>query len=366
MRLTRNLIQSRNRRADFLLPFLLSFFLSSVLLPSSFSQKAVYCAKLPGLLERNLTYEESAKAITFAGSLTGDSKPFLYVRKTSMRSQAKAAALGMMPLAVKLDNHLNEMPHLTSDEAEEEGKRPELQKSLNEFIGLFKDRAPDPNWYLYSNSPLFEEFFKKKERLLLEHPDRGVVLLMDKAGEKIILNQAIEELASYLDVGLVFIDGETPTEISAKNLGKSRPVILNLKSNQVPDESAAIGVSVATQLQKATPENSLILFMMPESIGEAEAWGFSKDKADRYVTNGKRILKDLTSYGFKSSIVRVKAVQSLMASSKPVARGSKSLVVVIGESAGGGNVRVPGESARYQVFAGAISQGRMLGVRGEI
>jgi len=107
-----------------------------------------------------------------------------------------------------MDDKLKTPPKMRAEQLEEAMQEPALQPSLNKFIDAFKGHKPDPNWYFYSNSPQFSDYFKKIKRMNLESPEKGALLLMDQDGEKTLLNQAVADAAKYLHVGLVFVEGK--------------------------------------------------------------------------------------------------------------------------------------------------------------
>jgi hypothetical protein len=309
----------------------------------AYSETATWCGKLPGLLERNYAYDESGPAIKLAEALAGAGEPFLYIRQTSVKTQALASSASAAVAITSASDKSKDVPKITAAQAQEMMKDPELQPVLNNFVGLFKESEAEPNWYFYSNSARFSNYFARK--VLLETPEKGAVLLMDKAGEEKFLNRAVTDVAQYLNVGLILVEGATSVDFSLPRNAKSHPLILKLQTaGNVDHNRLSERIETADLLQSAKSDTVSVLFLMPETKADARAWGFNEEKSAQYATNGKRIMRDLDNYGLTKATAKPKSREAAVAAVNAASGSKRSLIVVVGESGDGGGVRVPGST----------------------
>jgi hypothetical protein len=302
-----------------------------------------FCAKPTGLVERNVAYRDSSGSRELAARLAGPNKTFLYMRRTSSHAQVRAAMATLAFASVMLGDKpfgANTPPaeKLTADQLEQIQDLPTLAAITEKEKKTFEDAATEPNWYFYSNSSRFADYFTKQRNLALEDPDRGVLLLMNNEGEKAGLAKVSSEMIKALGAEVVLIEGEGGDDLNPADI-KSHPLILRV-TDASDSKSSETSMNLYKMIQSKAIVDTTFLFLMPETPEEATAWGFPPDRAEDYVTNGKRILGDLDRYGLSTQVMRIKSRASLAAAvaSKP----KDHLFVLVGESSDGKTVRVPG------------------------
>ncbi len=323
-------------------PWLALFFSTGSLV---FATNAVWCAKPLGLLERNHTFEldDTQRGIRLAQSLSASGTTFLYLRRTPVESQTYAAVGGMIYGIQRATNP--SASKLTVDEIDAELKKPALQQGLSELTTAAKNARTEPNWYFYSNAPVFKQYIHEHLQLDLQSPDKGALLLMDDSGAQAAWLRIVTDLVSYLKPTLILLQGEEPPV--SFDLPKSlanRPLVIRLRGvNDSISHDVTLGMDAISELSTADAKTTSIIFLMPETKNETRDWHFSDEKAERFVTNGSRILQDLHQYGFTASVTKAKSRDNALAAIKD-ARSSKRLVVLVGEAGDHNDIRVPGSS----------------------
>ena len=305
--------------------------------------RATFCAKPTGLVERNVSYRESSVSRELAARLAGPGKTFLYMRRTSSHAQVRSAMAEMAAASVMLGEkpfgaNTPAFDVLTADQLEQIQDSPALASVIEKEKATFENARTDPNWYFYSNSGRFVDYFTKQRKLALEDPDRGVLLLMNEEGEKGSLVSISNEMIKALGAEVVVIEGEGGDDLNPADI-KSHPLILRIR------DASELGLSETSMnlykmIQSKAVAETTFLFLMPETIAEATVWGFAPDQAEAYVTNGRRILDDLDRYGVTTQVVKIKSRASVAAAVASKPKGE--LFVLVGESSDGKTVRVPG------------------------
>jgi hypothetical protein len=302
---------------------------------------AVWCAKPGGLLERNATYRSSANARALTASLA-DGHEYLYVTRTSSEAQARAAAGGLLIGLTRLDS--KGAKELTPDEAEQLMNSPEARDTVRQIVDASKTAKTEPNWYFYSNSPSFGEYFKTMG--LEIDASTGALLLMDADGERKLLPSVMQRLVKGIRPHVVVIDGPAPfQEVEFDAVGSRAPLVLKLNAaaggERKPVQSA---MTVASRLRNASSADTAVIFLMPETAKQATAWGFDEELATQYATNGRRILKDVDRYGLASAVAKTPTLAAATEAIRGAAAAGKKLIMIIGESSDGESVRIPGSS----------------------
>ena len=275
--------------------------------------QGTFCGAKTGLVERNATYRESSLSRLLAARLAGEGKTFLYMRRTSMDAQTRSVLALISYMAVAsgdkpLGDKTPPADKLTTDQLDAIQDIPAVAEVLKTSRELSEKSKPEPNWYFYSNSPSFKDYFSDMK---LEAPEKGALLLTSTKGERSILAKTANDIIRTVGADVLIIEGEGGEELNPASMS-SHPLILHLKGGIEPGSSQK-SMDFNRMLGNADPTTTTFLFMMPETADEAKSWGFSDMKADAYAVNGKRILSDLNRYGLAPRVVKIKDRASMAA-----------------------------------------------------
>jgi hypothetical protein len=279
---------------------------------------------LPSAVEmRDATYEQSEGVRGFAEQLVGPGDNYVFIRRVDAPTQL---AISNRELSIAV----GEKPP-TIEEA-----RAMVREDPN--IALL---ANEPIWYAYSSSTDF------KNRVEQEGINfaRGSVLEMTKPLEEGLLGgsadrRAAEEIESVIrnsDPRLIILEGDRVPELNIET--SKRTMILKVSSGGSL-EALKSRVNLLRGMNEASNEDVAILNLMPTRAEEATVWGFDRDLAEAYATNGARVASDLERYGFAGdgTTSREKALATIA----QAAQGKRYLVLVGESSNDGASVRIPG------------------------
>lgn len=309
--------------------------------PSIDGQNVVLCQKPLAQFEAYFAYRESSRQRDFAERLAGRKGSFLYLRQISANETMRALDA---VLRIDRDEGISPDTKISPKKLEWYGElmyeRPEViygKKSDQHIAGY--DLASD--WYLYTNSNRLKSSLLRNRKVTLD--EKGNVLQMDKAAARMI-STLFSKLVDEADPSVVLIESAIDVDLKLKGFGSQRPLIVRIANKNSSEWWRNESADIVSQIRTARPENTTIMFLMPENAAEAEKWGFSEELAKRFVVNGDRILRDLQVYGFHRSVVRPRSAASALTLAGSISASSDRSILIVGESTDGKSVRIPGSA----------------------
>ncbi len=289
-------------------PILCAIFMMSVV----WAAEAMWCSIPRGIAIQEFTFNESSRDRMFSQRLT-QNKPYLYVARIEGEQQLRAFA----------------------------------RASNTSYETIRRNVEPShPYWYIYSNARGFASH--EQIRNLDWDAKKGAVLQLDREGENLLtsnqLSSSDHPLSRFiadLDVKTIIVRGNINIENTAILNSRNRPPIFRINDNSSRLPSNANDARLIMKLNEANPDKFEVLNLLPLRRRDALDWGFYSAKAEFYATNGRRISKDLSRYGF-SPLPRGIKKGEIINKLSIAAREGKT-ILIIGEATNDGRaVRLPG------------------------